>query len=154
MSGTLGLRVLSAAVALVLLAGCGVRSSGVIVGSSPPSGLAAPDEATTLYLLSEGRLVPVPRPGAPLSRAEALALLAQGPTSEERARGLTTEVPPEAAPFSVTLEAAERVRVLPSPHSGELSATALDQITCTAADGGQVRFPDHTRALAACPIPG
>jgi hypothetical protein len=131
-------------VSLVALAGCGVRPSGVITGGAPPSGAVAPSvspppgpgEPTTtitLYLVRNGRLSAVTRPGGPLSQADTLAVLAAGPTAREQAQGLTTDVPPEAGPFSVTAEPAGHLVVTPSTPAGELSTLAIEQIVCTAA---------------------
>ncbi|MER7012168.1 hypothetical protein ABT324_12155 [Saccharopolyspora sp. NPDC000359] len=134
-----GLRLLLAAGAAVVLGGCGVQPSGIIHGVAPPSGVADPATTTTLYLVSGGRLAAVTRPVGPMSRAEALELLARGPTGEERARGLTSAVPPSAGPFSVTTDVSGRTAITSTAAPGELSALAVDQIVCTAAaDGGQV----------------
>ncbi|MFF5990813.1 hypothetical protein [Prauserella flavalba] len=139
--------------ALLALAGCGVQPSGVIVGASPPSGAAAPGPATTLYFLSAGRPFPVLRAGPPLSYADTLAELAAGPTEEERARGLGTEVPPEAAPFTVTASGAGRVVVTLSMSPERLSTVATEQIACTAADrrGEVVLFGEGQGRSARCP---
>ncbi|GAA4856122.1 hypothetical protein [Saccharopolyspora cebuensis] len=127
---------------LVLLAGCGVQPSGVIRGASPPSGPVEPSTATTLHFVSDGRLVAVRRPGPPLARADVLALLAAGPTEQERARGLGSEVPPEAAPFSATPRSSGRMLVTTAVPTARLSGTAVEQIACTAAatdPGGTTR---------------
>lgn len=124
-------RVLAAGlVSVVAMAGCGVRPSGVITGGDPPSGAVVP---ITLYLVTNGELIAVTRPGGPLSQADTLALLAAGPTAREQADGLTTDVPPEAGPFSVTAEPAGRLVVTVSTPASELSTLALEQIVCTAA---------------------
>jgi len=123
-------------VSLVAVAGCGVRPSGVIRAGDPPSGAVAPTTTITLYLVRNGRLNVVTRPGPggrPLFTADTLALLAAGPTVREKARGLTTDVPPEAGPFSVTAEPAGHLVVTLSAPAGELSALAVEQIVCTAA---------------------
>jgi hypothetical protein len=127
-------RVLAAGLlSLVAVAGCGVRPSGVITGGDPPSGRVVPTTTITLYLVTNGRLRAVTRPGGPLSQADTLALLAAGPTAEEHAHGLTTDVPPEAVPFSVTAKPAGRVVVTLSTPASELSTLAVEQIVCTAA---------------------
>jgi hypothetical protein len=127
-------RVLAAGlVSLVALAGCGVRPSGVITGGDPPSGAAAPAWMVTLYLVTDGQLSAVTRPGPPLSQVDTLALLAAGPTAREQAHGLTTDVPPEAGPFSVTAAPAGRLVVTPATPASELSTLAIEQIACTAA---------------------
>ncbi|GAA0939055.1 hypothetical protein [Nonomuraea longicatena] len=118
-----------------LVAGCGIRPSVVISGGDPPSGRVAPAGMITLYLVKDGRLGAVTRPtgGRPQFRADVLALLAAGPTTMERGDGFTTEVPPEAGPFSVTTGPAGRLVVNLSAPAGELSPLAVRQIACTAA---------------------
>jgi hypothetical protein len=125
-------RLVAGLVSLVALAGCGVQPSGVITGAAPPSGRAEPP-TTILYLVADDRLSAVRRPGGPPSQADKLALLAAGPTDEERARGLTTAVPPEAVPFSVTVDPSGRIVVAPSTPASELSRMAVAQIVCTVA---------------------
>jgi len=133
--------------AVLVVAGCGVRPSGVITGGPGPSGrvvpegsdtpaLVTPAVAATVYLVQDGRLVAVPRPGERLSPGEALRLLAAGPTPQERARGLTTDVPPGAAPFTVIAGPDGRLAVTgagPVGRAGGLSPLAVGQIACTAA---------------------
>ena len=121
-------------VSLVAVAGCGVRPSGVITGGDPPSGAVEPTTTITLYLVKNGRLSAVTRPGGrPMFQADTLALLAAGPTAGEQAHGLTTDVPPEAGPFSVTAKPAGHLAVTLSTPAGELSTLAVEQIVCTAA---------------------
>ena len=121
-------------VSLVAVAGCGVRPSDVIRAGDPPSGAVAPTTTITLYLVKNGRLSTVTRPGGgrPLFRADTLALLAAGPTAKEQAHGYTTDVPPEAGPFSVTVKPVGHLVVTLSTPAGELSALAVQQIVCTA----------------------
>jgi hypothetical protein len=127
-------RVLAAGlVSLVAVAGCGVQPSGVITGAAPPSGRVEPTTTVTLYLVTNGRLSAVTRPGGPLSQADTLALLAAGPTAREQAHGLTTDVPPDAGPFWVTAKPAGRLVVTLSTPASELSTLAVEQIVCTAA---------------------
>ncbi|MGP3960914.1 hypothetical protein ACTWPT_33400 [Nonomuraea sp. 3N208] len=123
-------------VSLVAVAGCGVRPSDVIEAGDPPSGRVAPTTTIILYLVKNGRLSAVTRPGPggrPLFKADTLALLAAGPTAEEQAHGFTTDVPPEAGPFSVTAKAAGHLVVTLSTPADELSTLAVEQIVCTAA---------------------
>ncbi|TMR96276.1 hypothetical protein [Nonomuraea basaltis] len=130
-------RVLAAGlVSLVAVAACGVQPSDVIPAGDPPSGAVAPTTTITLYLVKNGRLNAVTRPGPggrPLFNADTLALLAAGPTAREQARGLTTDVPPEAGPFSVTVNPAGHLLVTLSTPAGKLSTLAVEQIVCTAA---------------------
>lgn len=119
----------AALLSLAAVAGCGVRPSGVITGGNPPSGAV---QTIIVYLVSNGRLTAAPRPGSPLSPADTLALLAAGPTAREQAQGLTSDVPPEAVPFSVTANPAGQLVVAVSTPAGQLSTLAIDQIVCTA----------------------
>jgi hypothetical protein len=123
-------------VSLLAVAGCGVQPSDAIEAGDPPSGGVVP--TTTIYLVENGRLSPVTRPRGRLSQgrlaqADILALLVAGPTAREQARGLTTEVPREAGPFSVTAKPAGRLEVTLSTPARKLSALAIEQIVCTAA---------------------
>ncbi|MFF4621725.1 hypothetical protein [Nonomuraea jabiensis] len=127
-------RVLAAGlVSLMAAGGCGVQPSDAISVGDPPSGGVAPPLKVTLYLVKNGRLSAVTRPGFRLSYTDTLALLAAGPTARERSHGLTTEVPPEAGPFSVTAGPAGHLVVTLSAPAGELSTLAVEQIVCTAA---------------------
>ncbi len=120
-------------VSLAAVAGCGVQPSDVIPAGDPPSGRVAPTTTTTLYLVKNGRISAVTRPrDRPMFPADTLALLADGPTAGERANGFTTEVPPEAGPFSVTARPAGHLVVTLSTPAGDLSAPAVEQIVCTA----------------------
>lgn len=130
----LGLVVLATA---LLVAGCGVRPGGVIIGGPAPTA----STATVLYLVSDGRVTRVLRPG---EAAGPLALLAAGPTAAERDRGLDTEVPP-GLKFGGSAEG-----VTVSVDVTTLSPNAFDQIVCTASPlfapitlvgGGQSRGP-------------
>jgi hypothetical protein len=128
-------------VSLVAVAGCGVRPSGVITGDDPPSGAVAPATTITLYLVKNGRLSAVTRPRGRLFPADTLALLAAGPTAREQAHGHTTDVPPEAGPFSVTAKPAGHLVVTLSTPAGELSTLAVEQIVCTAAAATAPEIP-------------
>ncbi|MEU6709876.1 hypothetical protein ABZ897_00235 [Nonomuraea sp. NPDC046802] len=139
MRSGLARRVLAAGlVSLVAVAGCGVQPSDAIRVGDPPSGRVAPTIAsatkTTLFLVKNGRLSAVTRTSdRPLFKADRLALLAAGPTEREQAQGLTTDVPPEAGPFSVTAMPDGHMAVTLSTPAGELSTLAIEQIVCTAA---------------------
>ncbi|MEV5407791.1 hypothetical protein AB0K60_02980 [Thermopolyspora sp. NPDC052614] len=128
-------RMLAAAlVSLVAVAGCGVRPSGVIRGGDPPKGSVARAATITLYLVRDGRVTAVTRPGGrPLSPADTLTLLAAGPTEREREQGLTSEVPSSVGLFSVAVKPDGGLEVTLSSPVGELSTRAVEQITCTAA---------------------
>ncbi|MEV0349937.1 hypothetical protein AB0H88_29530 [Nonomuraea sp. NPDC050680] len=130
----LACRVLAAGlVSLVAVAGCGVRPSDAISVGAPPSGRVERTPTITLYLVKNGRLSAVTRPGGRLLITDRLALLADGPTAREQADGFTTDVPFEAGPFSVTAEPGRPLVVTLSTPIGELSTLAVAQIVCTAA---------------------
>ena len=145
----MSVRLLVACVAgLVVLTGCGVQPSGVITGGAPPSGGVAPgipptepDGTFTLYLVMEGGLFPVRRPGGPLSPVDALAVLAASPNEEERGRGLSNAVPPQAIPFSVTADPAGGIAVT---LSAQVSTVAIGQIVCTVAAAATAKPSDVT----------
>ncbi|MBB5083951.1 hypothetical protein [Nonomuraea endophytica] len=121
-------------VSLVAAAGCGVRPSDAISAGAPPSGSVAPAMTVTLYLVKNSRLTGVTRPRIrPMFLPDILAQLAAGPTAEERARGLTTDVPPEANPIAVTVKSPSRLVLNPSIPGSELSPLAVQQIVCTTA---------------------
>lgn len=114
------------ALVLVLLAGCGVRPSGVTDGGQAPTGVAP---GVTLYFVdAHGRLRPQLRETGRLgSVSEALALLLHGPGGSslhtEIASGGTTQVVVVDTPGVV------RLRVPLTPH--DVTALGIDQIVCT-----------------------
>ncbi|GGS24421.1 hypothetical protein GCM10010252_74520 [Streptomyces aureoverticillatus] len=80
------------AVAVALLAGCGVRPTGVLDGGEAAGGLT---KGLRLYFVSQtGRLEAVSRPEIPAYKVTdpngVIKLLGSGPTDAERASGLTT----------------------------------------------------------------
>ncbi|GGT00275.1 hypothetical protein ACFFV7_31600 [Nonomuraea spiralis] len=154
-------------VPLAVLTGCGVRPSGVITGGAPPKGAVVPTSTVTLFLVKNGRVSAVTRLGGRLSQADRLTLLAAGATDRERAHGLTTDVPPEAGPFSVSSDPAGQLVVTLATPAGELSTLAVEQIVCTAsvpapegpvrvtvAGGGQKVGPRQCRSMGRPGEPG
>lgn len=146
----------------VLTAGCGVRPSEVITGRSAVTG---PSAGPGFYLISHGELTLVlratkPSPGPSLPAAT-LALLAAGPTPSERSAGLSSEVPPDVAPATVTPSVDEPgITVTMSGAVLPLSTVAANQIICTVvfAVSGQgsapvtLVGPDGTRPPWPCPL--
>ena len=151
------------AMAVFLLAGCGVQPSGVSDGGEAPTGVAP---GMTLYFVDANQqLRPQLRPTGRLGTiSDAMALLLTGPGPAG------TDVHTEIAPTSVT-----RVYVTPTTGALQLSVPltihdvtplGIDQIVCTAlgvhVQGGgdrttkvQVRFvqptPESDRART-CPL--
>ncbi|HUR08118.1 MAG TPA: hypothetical protein VM347_36635 [Nonomuraea sp.] len=143
-------RVLAAGlVSLVAVAGCGVRPSDVIPAGDPPSGRVETTPTITLYLVKNGRLSAVTRPGGRLLLTDRLALLADGPTARETADGFTTDVPFGVGPFSVTAEPDRPLVVTLSTPVGELSTLAVEQIVCTAATATGPESPAQVTVVGA-----
>jgi Sporulation and spore germination len=142
----------------VLTAGCGVRPSGVITGGPAPTGRA---EGATLYFLANSTLRKVRRSTPQhLSPTQALTLLEAGPTGDDWAKNLTSEVPAGLDPVTVTTDASGSVDVVVSIDVTTLSTTAVDQIVCTAQDAlsttAPVTLTSHaaTRGPRVCPLAG
>ncbi|MEO3768928.1 hypothetical protein [Micromonospora sp. B9E7] len=166
----------------LLTAGCGVRPSGVITGRAAVSG---PTEGIGVYLLAQGELALVLRqpkviqsgaspavncsPASPVGSscqpAQALALLAAGPSGNERASGLTSEVPAGLGLVMVTPETQRSgLTVTTTGAARPLSTNAVDQIVCTVADAAAqtgltnrsatvtIVGPDGARPPRRCPI--
>lgn len=139
-----------------LCAGCGVRPSGVITGGPAPT---APAEGANLYFLTNSALILMRRPTPqPLSPTQTLALLQTGPDSDERAMNLTTEVPADLDPISVTTDASGNLTVLVTADVTTLSTPAVDQIICTLHDALPtpapitLTSPTATRTPRTCPL--
>lgn len=151
----------------VLTAGCGVRPSGVITGDPAPvkqvgdSPGPPPTWSAILYFATGPGLTRVLRPTRqPLSPVQVLALLQDGPDGDERATGLTSEVPVGLDPATVTTGASGVVDVVVSVDVTTLSTTAVDQIACTVRDALPTAAPVTVTSGAAtlgprtCPLPG
>lgn len=116
-------------VLLLFVSACGIRPTDPIPGLEAPSG---PVENTSpaLYWVSAGKVIPVNRSQGSLSGFDVVALLAQGPNVPELNRGLTTEVPFDAAPATVD-RVANGLEVSISTDVSLLSKAAVQQIVCT-----------------------
>ncbi|WP_330241494.1 hypothetical protein [Streptomyces sp. NBC_00525] len=160
-------RALGALLPVLLLAtGCGIRATDVVAAGEPARVEVAPVGrlGTLLYFVSSStstRLLPVIRQidpagakGDPLGRdplgrdplvgaPATLALLFRGPTGQERAAGLRSELPALRVNAGVELSA-QGVRVtLDVPVIG-FSEAARQQLICTAA---RARTADRTEAV-------
>jgi Sporulation and spore germination len=142
----------------VLAAGCGVRPSGVIRGGPAPTGQA---RGVALYFLADSSLTLVLRPARqPLWATQILELLEQGPTRDERAANLTSEVPTGLGPVDVTTDPSGNVDVVVTADVTTLSAAAVDQIVCTVRDALSTTAPvtltsgAATRGPQICPFAG
>jgi hypothetical protein len=142
----------------VLVAGCGVRPSGVITGGPAPTEQV---RGPVLYFLADSSLTPVLRPARqPLWPTQVLALLQHGPNSDERAANLTSEVPTGLDPVTVTSDPSGNVHVVVSADVTTLPALAVDQIVCTVRDALSTTAPitltsdAKTRGPRTCPLTG
>jgi len=123
---------------LLALTACGVRPSDTIEGGPPPT--EGMTDGVVLYLLAGVTLTRVVRPlvAAPTTPLE---LLAQGPTSRELAEGLTTEIPPYAAPITAVMTR-DGITVRISSALKYLSPLAQSQLVCTAIPPDRKRNPE------------
>ncbi|WP_283134999.1 hypothetical protein [Rhizohabitans arisaemae] len=78
------------ALLLAACTACGVGPTDVIGAGEPARGFV---QGTRLYFVQQDRLVSVSRPEGPLEAAEAVELLAGGPTSKESERSFVTRLP-------------------------------------------------------------
>lgn len=157
----IGVAAVLAAATIVVLAGCGVRPSGVISGVPAPSGPVVPEasNSTKLYFLMGSQPTASQRQRTRTEPADVLALLAAGPDDDERAAGLTTQVPANAAPVSVE-GAPSGVTVTLGTDVSALSTVATEQIACTlrhqdsAASVPPITLigGGHSRGPLACPF--
>lgn len=127
----------------LLLAGCGIKPTGPIdSGAAAIVVVPAPSTAALVYFVSpEGRLVPSPikdsdRPPV----VQVVNRLLAGPDPEERAAGLTTQLPSVSgrrleAP-AIGDASSQVVTVWLPFHVGDLTPTARRQLVCTVGSTG------------------
>ncbi|MCU1687912.1 MAG: hypothetical protein JWQ81_8651 [Amycolatopsis sp.] len=117
---------------LAVLAGCGVRPTGVLGGGMAAAGVAT---GPVLYFVKGGLMAPVQRNIGHLGDATtALSLLFAGPTDADLAAGLTTDLPPRSVPDSAASsvyvdDGSVVISVLMDVRA--LSPIAVEQIVCT-----------------------
>ncbi|MBE1491433.1 GerMN domain-containing protein [Plantactinospora soyae] len=152
------------ALLMALVAGCGVRPTGVITGGAAPVG---PARGVPLFFVADQHLALVLRPTTPVDSVDdVLALLLAGPDPTERELGYGTEIPADAGRPTTTTSDPSGTTVKLSGDVLALSPTAVDQIVCTVRDamptGGPARVtlagPDGSRepltcSLPECPVP-
>lgn len=113
--------------ASLVLAACGVPTSGVIQAGDPATGMAP---GLNVYFLAGGELVAVPRRvdgGA--DTATAVRLVFEGPAGAE-AYKLRTQLPRLPGPPTVLTDGSSVLVRLP-PGVGPLSRPAMAQLACT-----------------------
>jgi spore germination protein GerM len=172
-------RVLAAAVAVPVLAGCGLPSHNVtrLSPDSVPFGLMSPAVPTAtqqaqgprtyVYFVSGNRLATVPRHviGANVP-AEAARALIEGPTPNESAEGLSSDVPAQTRLVSLDLTGSVATVDLSSEFgnlggSDQVLAVAQFVYTLTASpyinsvrfaiDGKRIEVPDASGSLSGTP---
>ncbi|MEU6414673.1 hypothetical protein [Microbispora sp. NPDC046933] len=135
--------VLAVVVVSATAAGCGIAPTGVRDGGEPAVGFRP---STRLYFVSGARLRAVTRPIPPLTLKETLDLLMDGPSADERKRGLRTDLLPDVhGPLKVSAGRARVLITLPPlrPTPAEVPRfpstdvprpdLSVGQLTCTAA---------------------
>ncbi|OZM71081.1 hypothetical protein CFN78_21665 [Amycolatopsis antarctica] len=134
---------------LAVCTGCGVGASEVIPGAPGPD---VATEGTPLYFVRDGELAMVLRSSAGTDVATALAILPDGVSPDEAARGFTTEVSPSAAPIDLVQgpDGAATVSLAIAPDS--LSPTAMHQIACTARTTVRLTGDGITTDPVRCPV--
>lgn len=174
-----GRRAVAAVLTAALLAGCGLPSQGVeridprtvpfdLLATASPTASPQPlGPMATIYLVARNRLRPVPRqlPGVD-PPAEAVKAVLDGPSAQEAAQGIGTDVPARAR--LVSLKTAGSVATVElSAEFGTVSGTeqvlAVAEIVYTLTEfpqvravafvlqGQQVEVPDASGSLSAAP---
>jgi hypothetical protein len=123
------LRGVALGAALCALAGCGVRPTGVVNAGEAPTATATSLPHTQVYFLLNGTLTPVPRTVAPWDTQAVFDALLAGPTPQESAHGLRTQLTPDVTiraigPRAVFVEYANAF--------AKQAMTGYEQIYCTA----------------------
>ncbi|WP_433352397.1 hypothetical protein ACQP25_04710 [Microtetraspora malaysiensis] len=124
------------ALLLAACTACGVGPTGVVGAGEPARGFI---QGTRLYFVQHDRLVSVSRPEGPLEAAQAVELLADGPTAKERERSFDTRLPKNMAVrvnddgFALAKGVSTLVGGRWLPPVSRLSRMATGQLVCTIA---------------------
>ncbi|MFE7931622.1 hypothetical protein ACFU6S_23435 [Streptomyces sp. NPDC057456] len=110
--------------ALCTLVSCGIPATGVVEAGGPAHGIVP---MVRVYLVESGSLVAVPRrPVGAVDAESAVRSLLEGPTAAERAKRLTTLLPPlTAAPT-----------LAPTPVATPIATSGASVAPVTGASGG------------------
>lgn len=122
--------------ALCALVSCGIPATGVVEAGGPAHGIVS---MLRVYLVENGSLVAVPRRPAGVVDAESAVMnLLEGPTDAERAKRLSTLLPPPAA--APTLAPTPVARVLPTagPSDGSAAEAPASATVSVSARSGAV----------------
>lgn len=134
MPGTL-YRVAAVLIAAATLGGCGITDTEVSPAGQPVQGGLTEDSSQLLrvYFVTQEGTWPVSRPAPAGNRLQrAMDALLAGPTAEERARGLGTQVPSAPQPVRATTTGG-RVELRLPWQVRNLRPVAVSQLVCTAA---------------------
>ncbi|MEU9309196.1 hypothetical protein [Streptomyces sp. NPDC048256] len=134
--------------ALWTLVSCGIPATGVVEAGGPAHGLVP---MLRVYLVENGSLVAVPRrPAGAVDAESAVMNLLEGPTKTERAKRLTTLLPPlTAAPTSAPTSAPTPLVSVPptaGPSDGSAAEAAASAAVSVNARSGVVSI--HLRYVS------
>jgi hypothetical protein len=124
------IRAAAVSVALLAAAGCGVRPTGVVYAGDGPVATASPSPGSMVFFLADGVPTAVERTASPSDPQAVYDALLAGPTPEERARGLRTELV-GVRRITVVDGGGRPVLLRTEPPIPKLSAGAYAQIYCT-----------------------
>jgi hypothetical protein len=116
--------------AVLLLAGCGIRPTGVVYAGDAPVATASGSPQSQVFFLMRGVLTPVQRMASPADPQQVFDALLKGPTLDERARGMQTELT-GVRQISVHELDGSALLVETIPPALKLPPPAFAQIYCT-----------------------
>ena len=125
-------RAAAAVLALPLLAGCGVRPTGVVYAGDPPIATASPSSRAQVFLLQDGVPVPVERTVGTSDPQGVFDALLNGPNASERQKGLYTDLL-EVRQIVVQRIGVHTLFVDTVPSPAKMSPAGYAQIYCTGA---------------------
>jgi hypothetical protein len=128
-------RVATVLVAAAALAGCGITDTDVLPAGQPVQGglTENSNQLLRVYFVTQEGTWPVSRPAPAGNRLQrAMNALLAGPTAEERARGLVTQLPSSTQLVRATTTRG-RVELRLPWQVRNLRPVAVSQLVCTAA---------------------
>ena len=124
------IRAAGLALAALLLAGCGVRPTGVVYAGEAPTATAAAAPQAQVFLLAQSMPIPVPRAVKPGDAQGVFNALLAGPTPEESKKGVSTALT-GVKKITVRRIDDETLFVETDPPAVKMSPIAVEQIYCT-----------------------
>ncbi|MER6174024.1 hypothetical protein [Streptosporangium sp. NPDC001681] len=128
-------RVVTVLVAAAALAGCGITDTDALPAGQPVQGglTENSNQLLRVYFVTQEGVWPVSRPAPAGNRLQrAMDALLVGPTADERARGLITQLPSSIQPVRATTTRG-RVELRLPWLVRDLRPVAVSQLVCTAA---------------------